>query len=336
MTSRCCLLACLLAASPGVASAQIILVPVNPYGFGVNYTRVTPHSVLTVSLGTRGIAFGPIAPWGVSNVNQTTVIVTPPAYNPITGWPANPRGVIVDPLAVDVLPRDFLAGKVGARPIDRGGDRAREQLPEREEDRVQVRVDRPPPMPLVRRDPPPAPVPLPPMPVPDLLAANFLPPRPLDNPQAEYLRLITDGKEAFNRGEYGRASERFGQAINVLPGEGPARFLRSQAEVAIGKYLDAAQDLREGLKRFPDGLVAGFTPADVYGEKAADYPEHRKLLEQARERFPGDADLALLAAVQCWLAGERAEAQARMEKFEGADRLLVEPFLQVARRMDQP
>jgi hypothetical protein len=332
-----------------MASAQFF-VPVNPYpAFGINYTRITPHSALSITYGTRAFGYG-IAPWGVTNIKQTTVIVNPPGFNPYTGWPAYPRGPIVDGLALDVLPRGFLDFPIGARPIDQAVDQVREQLPQpppdarrgllpdREEDRIQVRVDRQPmPRPIVRNDPPPMPLPLPPAPNPFVpMPPLALPERPLDNPQGEYLRLLTAGKEAFGRGEYGRASERFGQAIDALPGEGPAWFLRSLAGVALGKFHEAARDLREGLKRLPEGLVAGFMPTDIYGQVAADYAEHRKLLEKAHERFAGDLDLTFLAAVQCWLAGDKVEARARMEKFQGDERVLVNPFLFAALRMAQP
>jgi hypothetical protein len=326
--------------------AQVFL-PGNPYvgGFGVGYTRVTPNSVLQVGFGTRGIGFagygppfapGYCAPWGYNAINQSTVIINPPGYNPLTGWPAYPRGILIDPLAVEVLPREFLlGGAIGNTPLDREIDRIRESLPrplpdpnrgllprDREEDRIEVRIDRQPRAPV----PPPV-APVAEKPKPDRPAP------PLADPQAEYLRLVTDGKLAFGKGEYGRAAERFGQALSLRPADAPAWFLRSQARVALGKYLEAAEDLREGLRRFPEGLVAGFNPRDLYGEKVADYAEHRQLLEQTSQRFAADANLTLLAAVQCWLAGNLAEARARMEKIQGADRPLVESFLQAANRM---
>lgn len=336
MSMRCWLLTCLLLLSPSVATAQFF-VPADPYaGFAIGYTRVTPRSAFGFSYGVRSFGVYPPGPWGVANLNQTVIVVTPPALNPYTGWPAFPRGPIVDGLALDVLPRGFFEPPVGQRDIDRAVDRVRDALPQpppdpnrgllpdREEDRIQVRVDRQPPL----RPVAPMPVP-PPMPVP--LPPAALPDRPLANPQAEYLRLINDGKTAFGREEYGRAGERFGQAITAMPNEAAAWFLRSQAGVALGKFHDAASDLREGLRRLPEGLVAGFVPTDLYGAKPGDYAEHRKLLEQARARFAGDLDLTLLAAVQCWLAGDRVEAKSRMEKFAGADRVLIDPFLRAVR-----
>lgn len=335
MTSRCGLLAVLgvLVLADG-ASAQF-LVPGNPYGFGLTYTRVRPNSVLQLNLGARPFGYGcfppfgpPVAPWGVNAINQTTVIVNPPAWNPFLGWPAYPRGVLVDPLAVEVLPPDFLNGGGIGREIDRLREALPRPLPDpnrgllpmsREEDRVEVRIDRQPRPPVVREPARPAP---PPVPRPDV---------PLADGQAEYLRLVTDGKVAFGKGEYGRAAERFGQAIDRRPADAPAWYLRSQANVALGKYLGAARDLREGLKRLPDGLVAGFVVSDLYGAKAAEYAEHRRLLDQARERFAGDMNLALLAAVQAWLAGDRADAVARMEKLPPAERALVAAFLAAGR-----
>lgn len=286
----------------GLLSAQFVLPPPPLVGGGLRYVRITPNSALSISFGAVGFGYGSICPvpgpFATTNIRQTTIIVNPPAGNPFAGWPTYPRGVLVDPLAVEVLPREF----VGA-----AGDR--------EEDRIQVRVDRAPPVRVVREEPaPPRVAPLP------------MPPRE-EPAQAEYLRLVTEGKTVFGRGEYGRAAERFSQAIERVPGDGPAWFLRSQARIAVGKFHDAARDLREGLRRFPDGLLVGFQLGDLYGDRAADVPVHREMLEQTARRFAGDVDLALLAAVQSWLAGDRVEAKARMEKVEGADRPLVQPFL---------
>ncbi len=346
MTRRGGLLACLCVLGIAMPASAQFFAPINPYGFGAGYTRFGPHGVFHVGFGTRGLGFGPgffpgcVAPWGFNSFRQTTVIINPPAFNPFTGWPVFPRGVLVDPLALQVLPPAFFGGPVGNRAVDREIDRMREALPQpppdpnrglfvdREQDRIEVKIDRQ--APPVRR-PPIALGPVPAVPAMPPAALEVprpqLPPVPLADPKAEYQRLILDGKAAFARGAYGRAAERFGQAIDLRPADAAAWFLRSQAGVALGKYLDAADDLREGLTLAPAGLLAGFVVADLYGPKAADYADHRRLLEQTRTRFAGDVNLARLAAVQCWLAGDRAEARARMDKFEGAERRLVASFL---------
>src|SRR5439155_2525697 len=62
-----------------------------------------------------------------------------------------------------------------------------------------------------------------------------LPPPPMkQNPVDEGQRQLELGKEAFARGEYGRAAERFRQAVDLMPANPLAHLLLGQAQLALG------------------------------------------------------------------------------------------------------
>src|SRR5207248_9425689 len=72
--------------------------------------------------------------------------------------------------------------------------------------------------------------------------------RPADNPREEHARLVQLGKEAFVAQQYGRAAERFRQAIAVM-NDAPANFLLAQTEFALGKFFDAVDAIQNGDRK---------------------------------------------------------------------------------------
>jgi tetratricopeptide (TPR) repeat protein len=173
----------------------------------------------------------------------------------------------------------------------------------------------PPPMPPADQPKPPPPKPPPPPPKPpEPLKPPPEPPGPLDDPAAENARLVELGRAAFADGEYGRAALRFRQAVAVAPKQPLAHFALGQALFALGKYHDAVDALHDGLALQPDWPSWKFRPADMYGPNAADYADHLKALEDARDRLPADPVLLFLDAYQLWFAGRRDDARPLFRK----------------------
>src|SRR5262249_39934242 len=126
-------------------------------------------------------------------------------------------------------------------------------------------------------------------------------------------RQVKLGKDAFKAGEYGRAAERFRQAVTAAADRPMPHFLLAQAEFALGRYREAVVAIHDGLKRRPDWPTGDFKPRDLYG-KVADYPADLERLGRAVARQPEDAALLFLYGYQLWFDGRRPEARTHLEK----------------------
>jgi tetratricopeptide (TPR) repeat protein len=138
-------------------------------------------------------------------------------------------------------------------------------------------------------------------------------PRPLrprvdEGPEAEYDRLLAQGREAFVAFEYGRAAMRFRRAALLRPREALPHFLLAQTLLALGKYHEARDAIHAGLALRPDWPNARFQPLELYGPHVADYPDHLATLEATLLRHPNDPVLLFLYAYQLWFDGRKDEA----------------------------
>jgi Flp pilus assembly protein TadD len=154
------------------------------------------------------------------------------------------------------------------------------------------------------------------------------PPAPSDDPREEYNRQLLLGREAFRAQEYGRAAQRFRQASRLEPDEAMPHFLLVQAFLAQGKYHDAMNSIRAGMRRNPDWPRARFRPIELYGDQVTEYPLHLRTLEEALQRHPGDPLLLFLHGYQLWFDGRRDEARPLFLRAlpRSADRDLIERF----------
>ncbi len=190
-------------------------------------------------------------------------------------------------------------------------------------------VPPPPPKPA----PPPAPPPaLPPLPPPGPPPELPMPPAPLNDPDAEYNRLIGLGRDAFANLEYGRATDRFRQAAVVAPNRPTPWLLLAQTLFAQGKYHDAVDAVNAGVALQPDWPNAHFQPLELYGPHPADYADQLRALRDALDRRPGDPDLLFLDAYALWFDGRKDEARPLFQKAlpGAADPGVVLRFLRAA------
>jgi hypothetical protein len=333
----------LLGCAPA-ARAQAILLP-SPYvsggyafgGFGVGFSKHARHTHVSAYLsGGSGYYSSaylspyvvPYYPVGVSRVTVVQVYAPPPVVigAPPAGFdderpprlPPRPPAEEVNPPDEKPLPG---AAAGGFRPV-RPENRAAAQKPVPPPPKP---PDEPPAKPPAPKEKPPEHVPEPPR-----------PPRPEADPRAESARLSALGKDAFAAGEYGRAAQRFRQAIQVNPRDAQAHFLLAQAEVALGKYDEAVDAIYAGLRIDPDWPTSKFRPVQLYGDNVADLPEHLKHLEDALTRQPDDAVLLFLYAYQLWFDGRQEEARRLFQRAAAVapDKSYSERFLLA--RPDKP
>jgi tetratricopeptide (TPR) repeat protein len=158
----------------------------------------------------------------------------------------------------------------------------------------------------------------------------ILAPRAKRDAGAESARQMQLGKEAFAAKEYGRALERFEQALELTPNDAMLHFLRAQAEFALGKYADATASVLAGLKLRPEWPKEKFAPRELYGRNAAEAALHLDQLRQAVETNPNEPALLFLYGYQLWFDGRRGEAREFLRRALPmvADPKPIERFLQ--------
>ena len=139
--------------------------------------------------------------------------------------------------------------------------------------------------------------------------ANRQAPPPEADKRAENARQQKLGREAFAVGEYGRAAERFEQALRVAPDLALSYFLLAQAQFAMGKYRDAVASIHSGMKLHPDWPAAKFAARELYADNAAEHALHLEQLRQAIERSPQEPALLFLYGYQLWFNGRHDDAK---------------------------
>lgn len=130
-----------------------------------------------------------------------------------------------------------------------------------------------------------------------------------DPNQMEQDRLLEMGQEAFQKGQYGRAVERFRKAIEQNPKQAAPLFHLAQAYIALGKYRESAEAIRQGLKLRPNWLASGASPRSQY-KNEKEYELHLQALAQVHQEFKNDRDVTLVYAFQLWFVGKKEQAQA--------------------------
>jgi hypothetical protein len=152
---------------------------------------------------------------------------------------------------------------------------------------------------------------------------------PEDVPQAEAARLVRLGKEAFAEQEYGRAAQRFRQAVETRRQDALPYFLLAKAQLALGKYAEAVAAIQFGMQRRPDWPAAQFPPAELYGARIGFFRNHILTLQDTLARYPEDWVLLFLLGYEMWFDGRRDEALPlfRRAAVTAPDKQAIERFL---------
>jgi hypothetical protein len=317
------------------APAQFLLpapVGVVASGTGIVYTRSGRHSSLALAFGSPSLYGGGFytTPFGYTGINQVTVIYAPPTV--IQAPPPPVLAMAPRVLRLDDLP--MLDPSLRSDPIpDRermppppapdlpGGRDAGVFRPLDPDNRNRAARPAKPVEPLPRPMPPPEPAP----------PAGELPrpPLPAADPKAESTRQMALGRTAFSAREYGRAAQRFRDAVKLTPAEPLPYFLLGQSLFAGGRYLEAAAAIRSGVQLRPDWPGVRFPPRELYGPNAADFEDHLRRLRAALEELRADPDLLFLLGYELWFDGKQDEARPFLLKARpgAADPAAIDRFL---------
>src|SRR5262249_5918783 len=154
--------------------------------------------------------------------------------------------------------------------------------------------------------------------------------QPEADPKAENARQIALGKTAFANQEYGRAVNRFRQAIAAAPDEPLAHFLLAQTFFEMGKYVEAVEAIEHGLQLRPDWPRERFAPLELYEPNVALYPDQLRRLEETLAQHPDDPVLLFLYGYQLWFDGRKDEARTLFQQAASRvpDRRFLDRFLQ--------
>jgi Tetratricopeptide repeat len=302
----------------GMASAQ--------FQVSVSGTRTSGVTVVgtTGVIGLRPSQVYPLSVYRSYGVPVGPPVVAVPVPVPAVTVVYSPPPVVVIVPERRSLPRED-PFDLRLPPIPPIPDLPELRRPVRPEDRVPARPPEPAAKPRARKPAEKPPLREPPLPT---------PPGPLADPKAQSARLRDLGRQAFAVREYGRAGQYFRQAAAVLPGDRTVHFLLAQARFALGKYREAVDAVRDGLKADPDWPKLRYRPAELYGDNADDFAEHRRLLREALARYPEDPDLLFLQGYFLWFDGRQDEAVGLLRRAAdlGADRAAVERFLEARPR----
>jgi tetratricopeptide (TPR) repeat protein len=160
------------------------------------------------------------------------------------------------------------------------------------------------PVPFVDPGPLGGPVPPPGMARPPMAAARANAPR-VDPGKAD--RLVTIGDRLFRAKNLKRAAERYEQAARFDPAAAAPRVRLAQVAVLRGRYVEAAERLREAVVAEPDWLAHAPDIQTVYGEPR----EFNRTIAQLESHLllePGDRDAWLVLGAQLYLSGQTRRA----------------------------
>lgn len=144
----------------------------------------------------------------------------------------------------------------------------------------------------------------------------------------EFDLAVQQGREAFRVQEYGRATQRFREALRQPDRDPAVWFLLAQSLIAQGKYHPAYDAVLEGLGRRPDWPESDFRPIELY-EDAVEYGEQLQTIARVLERHPTDNHLLFLQGYLLWFDGRRDEAGVVFRRLipQMADTRMIDRFL---------
>lgn len=149
-----------------------------------------------------------------------------------------------------------------------------------------------------------------PVPPPDDPPAEREPSRRSTNERAQALAqtFVGYGDVHFRAQKYRDAYSRYRKAIAAAPQLADGHFRYAFALVALGRYEDAAEELKRGLALDPNWPQSGFRLGDLYGDNQVAKNAHLESIAQAAEADRQNGDLLLLVGAYLFFDGHRDRA----------------------------
>jgi len=131
------------------------------------------------------------------------------------------------------------------------------------------------------------------------------------NALAEYRSEMNRGGDAFNKGDYLKATKAFKEAAILDPESADARYMLAASAMAEGKYAFSAFALRRGMAL--DAKGSNLDLPKMYGGPDA-VKAQREAIQRDLDRAPDDADLLLLKGFVALRSGDAATAAEALDK----------------------
>lgn len=135
-------------------------------------------------------------------------------------------------------------------------------------------------------------------------------PRPASNPQAVALaqRFIAFGDARFGEQKYDEAIAKYRKAIAAAPDCADGWFRLGWGLLATGRYPQAANAFKQGIKREPQWANSGFSLAGLYGENRMAQTAHIEALADAAAADRNNSDLLFLVGLSLHFDGQAERA----------------------------
>ena len=121
-------------------------------------------------------------------------------------------------------------------------------------------------------------------------------------------RSIGFGDTHFAAHKYSAAIDRYRTAARTAPQLADAFFRQGFVLLAMGRYDQAAETIKRGLRIDPRWAKSDFTLKKLYGSDDAAKNAHRDALVVAAAARPNDADLQFLLGVHLYFDGQTRRA----------------------------
>jgi hypothetical protein len=122
-----------------------------------------------------------------------------------------------------------------------------------------------------------------------------------------------EGIKSFEAGNYGRAAEKFAEAMRLAPDDMILPFAYAQALFADEQYSEAANVLRQALRKVSPEKEGVFYPRGLYSDDEVLFAQIEDLVDKL-DRFGYDADLQLLLGYHLLGIGETGYARQPLER----------------------
>lgn len=132
--------------------------------------------------------------------------------------------------------------------------------------------------------------------------------------RARARRLVESGDRAFLEQNYTAALGRFRRAAEMTPDVAEARFREAQTLVALERYREAADAVRQGLEIDPHWPGWPLDLDRLYGRNQVAKTAHLDALATAALDQPSDGDLMFLVGVELFLDGQRDRSRKFLER----------------------
>jgi tetratricopeptide (TPR) repeat protein len=122
-------------------------------------------------------------------------------------------------------------------------------------------------------------------------------------------RFIAFGDAQFVKQKYPDALQRYKKAAQAAPALADAWFRQGYAYVAGGRYEQAVNAFKQGLKLDPGWPRSAFSNTVLYGDNRAAEMAHLEALAKAADQDRNNADLLLLVGIYLHFGRQPERAQ---------------------------